>query len=342
MIRGKILVAIGLAAILALASAAQMNERQEGGPPPVVVVQPQPQRAVGSDPFPAMRMREYAEQLRTRAREAQELADRLRRQADEFDQMAKQQMDRGRGPQDRERMQRDLGGIQEAIGRAEREGRWQEAAALRQRTDQLQGRFQPMPPEVQDILRSAEQAEREGRIEDARRQREKAEIVARQLLEQRGRQASPQPGPRGEELQGIKQKIERLRDEARKAKEQSRFEDADRQWKEADRLEQQLREQGPRPKGESGKPMPPEVQEILRSAEQAEREGRVDDARRQREKAEVVARQFQEQKRQNVKPPGPQLKDELIRSMEEIKKEIGRLWQAVNEIRNRPKEDRPM
>jgi hypothetical protein len=88
--------------------------------------------------------------------------------------------------------------------------------------------------------------------------------------------------------------------------------------------------------------MPPEVQDILKAAEQAEREGRMDDARRQREKAEIVARQLQEQKRQSSDQPSGQLKDEIMRGMEDLQKEIGRLWQAVNEMRNQLKEGKPM
>ena len=170
-------------------------------------------------------------------------------------------------------------------------------------------------------------------MEDARRQREKAEIVARQLQEQKRQ---------GTQQQEMKRKIERLRNEAKKAKEQNRSEEADRLWKEADRLEQQLREQGPRGENEPGRPMPPEVQDILRSAEQAEREGRMEDARRQRERAEMVARQWQEQKRQGPEQVGRQLKDEIMRGMEDLKREIGRLWQAVNEMRSRPQKGRPM
>ena len=143
------------------------------------------------------------------------------------------------------------------------------------------------------------------------------------------------------EPQEIKRQIERLRDEARKAKEQGRMEQSERIWKEADRMEQQLRGQGQGQRREPGKSMPPEVQDILKAAEQAEREGRMDDARRQREKAEIVARQLQEQKREGPKQPGPQLKDELMRGLEDLKKEIGRLWQAVNEMRNRPQDGRP-
>jgi len=197
-----------------------------------------------------------------------------------------------------------------------------------------------MPPEVQDILKAAEQAQREGKKDDARRMREKAETIARQWEEQRGKRPNEPQGPRMNEPQEIKGKIGRLRDEAQKAKEQGRVEDADRLWKDADRLEQQLREQGPREKDGPDRPMPPEVQDILRSAEQAEREGRMDDARRQREKAEIVARQVQEQKGQGPEQPGRQLKDEIMRSVEELKKEIGRIWQAVNEMRNRPENRR--
>ena len=65
-------------------------------------------------------------------------------------------------------------------------------------------------------------------MEDARRQREKAEMMARQAQEERGRRVSGQPGPRGDERQEMKRKIEDLRNEAQKAKEQGRREDADR------------------------------------------------------------------------------------------------------------------
>jgi hypothetical protein len=162
------------------------------------------------------------------------------------------------------------------------------------------------------------------------------------MQEQQENRGSGQPGPRGDQRQEIKRKIEDLRNEARRAKDQGRGEEADRLWKEADRLEQQLREQGPREKGEFGKPMPPEVQDLLRAAEQAEREGRMDDARRQREKAEIVARRLKEQKGQGPESPDRSFKDEIVRGIEGLKKEIGRLWQAVNEMRNRPRENRPM
>jgi hypothetical protein len=326
------------------------------------VMEPQPQLPMMNPPGPVPLLRQQAEELRARAREAQELSDRLRRQADELDQTAKRMMDRGRGPQNMESAKRELGEIKEAIGRAEREGRRQEADELRGRAEQLMGRPQPMPPgprmdereeskrqierlrdeaqraknegrvedsqnlwqkaeqleqklreqgpreggefgkpmpsEVQEILRAAEQAEREGRMDVARRQREKAEMVARQLQEERGNRAFGQPRPRGDERQEMKRKIEDLRNESRKAKDQGRPEDADRLWKEADRLEQQLREQGPRDKGASGRPMPPEAQ-------------------------------------------GRSFKDEIIRGMDGLKKEIGRLWQTVNEMRNRPRDGGP-
>jgi len=267
-------------AILSVVVMVQAQDRQEGV-------------LGGSLSIPLIR--QQAEELRARAREAQELSDRLRRQADELDQVAKRQMDRGRGPQDMERGQRELAEIKDAIGRAEREGRRQDAAELRKRAEQLMGRLQPM-----------------------------------------------QPGPGMDERQEIKGKVERLRNEARIAKEQDRIEDSKRASQEADRLEQQLREQGPSGNDQPGKLVLPEVLDILKAAEQAEREGRMDDARRQREKAEIVARQLKEQQRQSSEQHGWQSKDEIMRGMADLQKEIGRLWQAVNEMRNQLKEGKPM
>ena len=253
---------------------------------------------------------------------------------------------------ERQEIKRQMERLRDEAQKAKDEGRVEDSRNIGQEAQRLEQKLReqgpregggfrgPRPPEVQDILREAEQAQREGRMEDARRQREKAEMVARQWQEQRGNQGWGQPGPRGDERQEMKRKIEDLRNEAQKAKDQGRGEDADRLWKEADRMEQRLREQGPREKGEFGKPMPPEVQDILRSAEQAEREGRMDDARRQREKAEMVARQG-EQKGQGPESPDRSFKDEIVRGMEGLKKEIGRLWQAVNEMRNRPPRDGP-
>ena len=295
MVRARSIVFVVVVAILSLVSMVQAQDRQDGGPggpPPIPDLRSVPPLNV-APPIPLMR--QQAEELRARAREAQELSDRLRRQADELDQMAKQQMDRGRGPQEMEQGQRELAEIKEAIGRAEREGRGQDAAEMRRRAEQLMGRFQLM-----------------------------------------------QPDPGMDERQEIKGKIERLRNEARMAKEQGRVDDSKRASQEADRMEQQLREQGPRGNDEPGRPMPPEVQDILKAAEQAEREGRRDDARRQREKAEIVARQLQEQKRQSSEQPGRQFKDEIMRGMEDLKKEIGRLWQAVDEMRNQLKEGKSM
>jgi len=295
MVRETSIVFMVVVAILSLVLMVQAQDRQDGAPggsPPMPDLRSAPPLNVTP---PISLIRQQAEELRARAREAQELSDRLRRQADELDQVAKRQMDGGRGPQDMERGQRELTEIKDAIGRAEREGRGQDAAELRKRAEQLMGRFQPM-----------------------------------------------QPGPGMDERQEIKGKIERLRNGARMAKEQGRVDDSKRVSQEADRLEQQLREQGPRGNDQPGRPMPPEVQDMLKAAEQAEREGRRDDARRQREKAEIVARQLQEQKRQSSEQPGGQLKDEIMRGMEDLQKEIGRLWQAVNEMRNQPKEGKPM
>jgi hypothetical protein len=215
--------------------------------------------------------------------------------------------------EERQEIKRQIERLREEAQKAKDEGRVEDSKNLGQEAGRLEqklreqgpregGEFgKPRPPEVQDILRAAEQAEREGRRDDARRQREKAEMVARELQEQRGKRAFEQQGPRGDERQEMKRKIEELRNEAQRAKEQDRREDAERLGNEANRLEQQLRE------------------------------GRMDGTR-----------PLKEQKKQDRAPRDRSLKDEVARSMEGLKKEIGRLWQAVNEMRNRPREDRQM
>jgi vacuolar-type H+-ATPase subunit I/STV1 len=326
MATAKIIGAMSLVILFALVSSAQTSEWREDGAPPTTVMAPRPQPPGGPGPMSPMRMRELADQLRARAREAQELSDRLRRQADELDQMAKRLMDRGPGPQqpgrfqpmppgprmeERQEIKKQIERLRDESRRAKEQGRMEDSERIWKEADRLEqvlreqglregGELRgPMPPEVQDILHAAEQAEREGRMEEARRQREKAEMVARELQEQGGRRALEPPGPREDERQQVKRKIEDLRNEAQKAKEQDRREDAERLGQEANRLEQQLREQGP--------------------------------------------------KGQGPESPDRSFRDEVIRGMEglkkemgRLKKEMGRLWQAVNEMRNRPREKRQM
>jgi hypothetical protein len=351
MMRGKILAVIGFVAVLALVVTAQPGERREDGPPPMMVMAVPPQPPVGSGPMPALALREYAEQLRMRARHAQELADLLRRQADEVDQMAKRPMDRGPGPQlqrqyqpmrpeqgmeVRQEMKKQVERLRDEARKAKEQGRFDQSEQMWKQADRLEqilreqgspdAQRQAIKEKIERLRDESRMAKEQNRMADAERQWKEADRLEQQL---RG-----QGSPEGERPQ-IKQKIERLRDEARMAKEQNRREDAERLGNEANRLEQQLREQGPRGQGEPGKQGPPEVQDILRAAEQAEREGRMEDARRQREKAEAVMRQFQEQNKPGLRQMAPQLRDELMRSMDGIKAEIGRLWQAVNEIRSR-------
>jgi hypothetical protein len=306
-------------------------------------------------------MREYAEQLRARAREAQELSDRLRREADEMDQTAQRMMGRGPGPQPmspdgrQEMIKRQIERLRDEARRAKEQSRMEESKRMWEESDRLEqelraqgpgerGQFgKPVPPEVQDILRAAEQAEREGRMDDARRQREKAEMVARQFEEQRMRQGGGQPGPREDERQQIKRKIEELRNEAQKAKEQNRMDDADRLWKDADRLEQKLREQGP--PADERQQIKAKIMSLRDEAQKAKEQNRSEDADRLWKDADRLEQQLRGQgpreKGESGKQAAPKLKDELLRSMGEIKNEIGRLWQAVNEMRSRPKGERP-
>ena len=91
--------------------------------------------------------------------------------------------------------------------------------------------------------------------ERLRRQADELDQMAKRLMDrgpgpqQQGRFQPMPSGPRMDERPELKRQIERLRDEARRAKEQGRREDSERIWQEADRLEQVLREQGLREGG---------------------------------------------------------------------------------------------
>jgi hypothetical protein len=205
MVRERSIVFVVVVAILFLVSMVQAQDRREGGPggpPPASDLRPASPMNV---PLPLPLMRQQAEELRARAREAQELSDHLRRQADELDQMARQQMDGSGGPQDMEQRQRELAEIREAIGRAEREGRGQDADELRRRVDQLMGRFQPMQPgpgmderqeikgRIERLRNKARMAKEQGRVDDSKRVSQKADHLEQQLREQ-GPRGNDQPG----------------------------------------------------------------------------------------------------------------------------------------------------
>lgn len=341
---------------------------------PLILAQDRPQSVRPSpdvrllppmDVAPAVPMlRQQADELRTRSREAQELADRLRRQADELDMAAHRLMNRARNPEamgpepsqgpfqpmppgsemaERQKIKRQIEGLRDEAQRAKEQGRAEDAKRIIEKAERLEQKLRSwgppapersgreMPPEVQDILRAAEQAEREGRLDEARRQRLKAEDVARQLQEQRG-----EPG--GEERPRMKERVGRLREEAKRAKEQGRTEDSERLWRDADRLEQQLREQAP-----------PDVkrQEIKHKIERLRDESRIAKEQNRREEAERLWREA-DRLEQRLREPGPQGKgesvpqfmEEIMRSIQGLKQEIARLWQAVNEIRSRPEDHR--
>jgi DNA repair exonuclease SbcCD ATPase subunit len=230
--------------------------------------------------------------------------------------------------------------LRDEARRAKDEGRVEQAERLGKEADDLEQRLResgpreeggfrgPGPEQVQDILRAAEQAEREGRMDDARRLRQKAETIARELEEQKGRQTpGPRPGP--EERQEIKRQIERLRDEARRAEEQGRLDQSQQISKEADRLEQRLREE--RPPDDERQELKRQIEGLRAEARQAKEQGRVEQAQRLGEEAENLERRLRE--------PGPRdeggFREQLARGIDEIRQEIGRLWQAVNEMRRR-------
>jgi tetratricopeptide (TPR) repeat protein len=273
--RHNLVVAI-FTAVLTVVLTSQAQERPDGGPP---VFRPQPERPMGPQrPLPAIQ--DCARQLRERAREAQELADRLRRQADELEQMVQQgpmpgmgpgaMLGMSPGPQAMDPAQREPAEIKEAIGRAEKEGRPEQAAGLRKRAEQLsnemrsreQGpqreerQFPEMREQIERLRNQAREAEAGGREEEARRLREEAKDIEMKMQTELGMRNM------AARLDAVRGKAAELREQAQRAKDEGRYEEANELWQKAENIEHESkagmqkieqRIQGPKLKGEPEK-----------------------------------------------------------------------------------------
>jgi phage shock protein A len=103
------------------------------------------------------------------------------------------------------------------------------------------------------------------------------------------------PGREMRRPQEAQERIERLRDESRQAKEQGRVEDARRLWEEADAMEMRMQQEREiRSMDEHLRMMRGKVRELREEADRAEREGREPEARELRENAERIEREAQE------------------------------------------------
>jgi len=332
--------------VLAFVLAAQARERPDGGPP---VFQPQPGQPMGPE-RPMHPMGEYARQLRERAREAQELADRLRRQAEELEQMARGPMPGmgprpmlGMGPGPVDPMQRELAEIKEAIGRAEREGRPEQAADLRKRVEQLRNEmrsreqgprkqeqpFTEMKEQIERLQNQAREAEAADREDEARRQREEAKDIEMKMQMER------EIRDRIAHVEVMHDMVVALRKQAEQAKRDGRPDEAKVQWERADDLERQI---GETKRDIERFKMESQFKNLHMMAERAGKRGEL-------EKAEAlahVAREL-EQRLQGPKPPqGPEIRgDEMSRMVEELRQEVKRLRQEVEELRRQRPEQEP-
>jgi len=338
-----------LMVVLTLVLTSQAQERPEGAPP---VFQPQPGQPMGSERgMPPIR--EYAQQLRERAREAQGLADRLRRQAEELEQMPRQgpmagmgpgpMLGMGPGPGPADPTQRELMEIKEAVGRAEREGRHEQAADLRNRAEQLMNEMrsrekgpqkeeQPFPEmrerieRLQNQLREAQAA---GREDEARRLLDETEAVEMEMQSER---EIRNMAAHAEALHG---KMTELRKQAEQAKRDGRNDVARAQGEKAGDIKRQIGEtkrKMERFKTES------QLKHMHMMAERAEKRGDI-------EKAEALAREAREleQRLQSPKPEqGPEMGgDKLPRIVEELREEVKRLRQEMEELKRQVREREP-
>lgn len=337
--RNDLAVAV-LMIVMTLVLTSQAQERPpESGPS---VFRPEPGQSMGLE-HPMPPIREYAEQLRMRAREAQELADRLRRKAEELEQMAprgpmpekgsRRMIGVGLGPVDP--MQRELIEIKEAIGRAELEGRREQAQDLRRRAEQLANEMRSREPKpgmkelesrelrerIERLQGQAREAAAAGREQEARRLREEAEAVEVKVkiqVEARSMAAK---------LEAMRGKAAELREQSKRAKGEGRYEEAGELWEKAENIERECNagtQKIERFKVES------QLKYVRMLADRAEKRGELD-------KAEDLARQARELEQlldsPKLKADPEKGGDELPRLVEELRREVKRLRGEMEELK---------
>lgn len=317
---------------LVFAMTAQAQERPPESGPPVFL--PQPGQPVGTGrAMPPIR--EYSQRLRERAREAQELADRLRREADELDGMAGPgQMPRmGPGPADP--AQQELAELREAIGRAEREGQHEKAMDLRNREEQLRDKIRAreqgpqgderelreMKMRIQALQDKAREAQEAGRGDEAQGLREESKDVQVKLdVERQIREMVARIEP-------MRDKVADLRRQAEQAKRDGRADEAQAQWAKADEVERQIGEA----KGKIERFKIESQLKFIRTM--------IDRARQRGDsgEAEALTREAGELK-QRLQDLGPgqelQARDgDLPRTVDELRQEVKRLRQEMEELK---------
>jgi len=325
--------------VLTLVLVSRAQERPpESGPS---VFRPEPGQPMGFE-HDMPPIREYAEQLRMRAREAQELADRLRHEAEKLEQMTPRgpMFGVGLGPVDP--MRRELVEIKEAIGRAELEGRREQAQDLRRRAEQLMNEMrsrekgpkkeEPQFPEMKDrierLRNEAREAQAAGREDEAQRLREEAEALEVKLkieVETRNMAAK---------LEAMRDKAAELRKQSERAKTEGRYEESGELWEKADNIERESNA-GMR-KMERFK-MESQLKYVRLLVERAKKRGEFD-------KAEALARQAGELE-QNLESPKLRVApekggDEMARMVEELRQEIKRLRGEMEELKKQVREAR--
>lgn len=309
--------------VLALAWVAQAQEFPGGGPP-----------MMGPRPQPTEVMREYAEVLRARAREAHELGERLHHEADGLERLARLGPDRG--PQEMERRHRELVEIKEAILRAERDGHGEEAAELRRQAERLRDEARPPKPDpgpggpeqIGRLREEARRAKEHGRLEEARRLWEHAEgMEIKWQWEQEIRRMSGH-------VEAMKDKAIALGERSQQAKREGRHEEARELGEKAEQIKRDLVEA---------------VQKIERFKADSQRKDLhvlAERARKQGDhpRAEALfekARRLEEGRPSPPKGPPPH-DDDLIRTIEELKREVKQLRREMDDLRRHAGEPRPM
>ena len=283
MVRRGIPIILMVVAVLTLASAAQVNVGPEGGP---MKFRPEPPFGPGQPPAI---LREYAEVLRARAREAQELADRLRREAEGLDRLAKDQFGPSMaGPMGMDPGQREM---MEVKGHIER------------------------------LRNEAARAKAEGRFDESQCLWNEAQDVEMKLMrEQEVRRMA-------ENLGLMKQKAAIVRQQSVQAKQDGRHEEARELWETAEQLDR-------------------DVQEGLEKTGRFKMDSQIKDrqvmAGRARKQAGERKTPVSSEKSVKMAPKGMPQDNELFRMVEELRGEVKQLRRELEEMKSRSGESKPM
>lgn len=286
---------------------------------------------------------ERIEKLRTMAREAEEKAKNFRLEAQELQRMMGREFEPAEGgpkPPPPEQVHARIAELKEAAKRAEREGRHDEAADLREKAMAVAKELEAQQNQVRDRKRAelkeklihlekmAREAKEQGEMDKAERlwveAKELEQILKREFQEQE----------KNKHVGELQAKLAELKKAAQLAQQQGREDEAAELIEKAKQIAREIEETTPPGKIRSPKN---EIERLRALAGEAKEGGQPD-------RAEAILREAKELERK-IKGPvegkmQPPAAPELIHQIEILREEVGRLRKDVEELRQLVRRER--